>query len=123
MLLGGMDVLNIALGAIGYDTTMLHRFKARVQNDRGEWVSTYHDPIPVKGSWQPVSADRMKETGFDVTRRYYNFYCRSWHRNVERGNNPDLLVYNGQEYEVIKVTDWIEQNGWVVVMVVQQDDV
>lgn len=122
MLLGGMNILNIAMGAIGSDAAMLYRFKSRTLNDRGEWVSEYYDKTALRGSWQPMAADRAKELGFDVTRRYYNFYCSSWPRNVSRGNEPDKLVYNGQAFEVIKITDWIEQDGWVMVTVVQQDD-
>lgn len=108
----GTNLLGLALAALGGQTVEWHRFKDRTQNSRGQWITEYHEPADIFGSWQPVDAQAVKELGLDTTKRYHNLYTSHPVDNVNRGQAPDLIIVNDRRHEVVGNTDWYQQNGW-----------
>src|SRR5690625_5020294 len=106
------NLLNIAASAIPQQTVSWERFLSRSQDDRGRWVNIYADPEPVRGSFQPLDESDAKERGFDISRSYAALYTSHDMQNVQRGEAPDRVTYNGELYDVVGETDWYTQDGW-----------
>lgn len=116
------NLLNIALGAVGGQSVVWRAFKARTQNSRGQWITTYEGDRPISGSWQPVDARTVKELGLDTAKRYHNLYTSHPVDQVNRGEAPDLIVEGGKLHEVVGNADWYAQNGWRGILCVEVGD-
>jgi|SRR5690606_38349006 len=108
----GPNLLGLALSALGGQTVQWHRFKSRSQNNRGQWITEYHNPTDILGSWQPVDAQTVKELGLDTSKRYHNLFTSHPVDAVNRGESPDVVVMDGRRHEVVGNMDWYRQNGW-----------
>lgn len=115
----GMNLLSLAGSVIEKQSVMWTRFRERVQNDRGHWITEYHDPVEIRGSWQPVPESTIRDLGLDTTRRYHNLYSSHAIKNIARGSSPDLIEQGGFLHEVVGRTDWYEQNGWREILCVE----
>lgn len=114
----GFNLLQLASGAIGFQQATWLAFQSRVANARGIWESVYAAPVTISGSWQPVGESTIKDLGLDTAKKYYNFYTSNPIDNVQRGEAPDRLIYEGRTYEVVGHADWYTQNGWRGIMCV-----
>lgn len=115
----GINLLSAASSVIGLQEVTWRRFKGREQNDRGFWITEYHDPVVIKGSWQPVPESTIRDLGLDATRRYYNLYSSHEIATVSRGESPDIIDQGGYSHEVVGRTDWYAQNGWRGILCVE----
>lgn len=113
------NLLNIALGAICGQTVTWRAFKARTQNGRGHWITTYEDDQPIMGSWQTVDSRTIKELGLDTAKRYHNLYCSYPINQVREGTSPDLIIADGYIHEVVGGPDWYRLNGWRGILCVE----
>lgn len=114
----GANLLGLALSVIGTQTATWHRAASRAQNDAGQWVTIYATPVNVRGSWQSVERTKYQALGLDLAKAYFNFYSPAPIQGLGRGTSPDLLDFNGRRHEVVNGLDWVPQNGWRGVMVV-----
>ena len=109
----GINLLNIALGAIAGQTLQWYKFAGNTQNALGQDIPSYEAPITIIGSFQPVDARTVQEMGFDVTKQYRNLYSSNPLKVVSRETSPDYAVFNGRKYEVAgEPGDWYAQDGW-----------
>lgn len=119
----GFNVLNMALGAIGTTTVTWKSYKGRSKNGMGQFISSYADPTPIVGSWQPVDARTIYNLGLDATAHYQNFYTSHPIDGINRGSGSDRIEYGGKAYDVVGGADWYDQNGWRGIMCVYVGEV
>jgi len=112
MSLGIPNILNQALSVIGSRSVLWSAYQSRAQNARGMWASTYAAPVPLAGSWQPVSAKRAKERGLDAAKNHHTLWVSAPIEMVRRMASPDRVIVDGATHEIISITDWHGQNGW-----------
>lgn len=106
------NLLKMASSVIPQQSVQWVRFLSRTQDDRGRWVNTYAAPQTIRGSWQAVDDRTVKELGFDTSKQYCMLYTSHPVSDVNRGEAPDRIMYNGQTYDVVGETDWFQQDGW-----------
>lgn len=114
----GLNILNIALGAIQPQSLMWHAWAGNTTNPLGQDIPSYAAPVPIIGSFQPVDARTMQAMGLDMTKRYRNLYTSNPLEGVSRGEAPDYATFDGRRYEVAGDTDWARQDGWKGVLFV-----
>ena len=108
----GVNLLNIAFGAIASQSLTWRQYAGRSENALGQFVTTYAEPVTIRGSWQPVQRDQYAEMGLDESKSYFNLYTAHQLRGVEEGRAPDLIDYAGRRYSVHGVTPWAGLDGW-----------
>lgn len=118
MIVPGANLLNMALGVIGAQTVIWRAYAGRTENALGQWVTTYADPVPLRGSWQPLDRTKYEALGLDLSRTYHNFYASAGIDGINRGESPDLIEYQGRRHEVVNELDWRGQDGWRGVLVI-----
>ena len=114
----GINVLNIAFGAIGQEVIQHVSATGRTQNAVGAWVTTYAAPVDVRASWQPAEDKKIEQQGLDVSKDYHSLWMRAPVAGVQRGATPDRFIAHERLHDVIDVKDWYGQDGWVEVMVI-----
>jgi hypothetical protein len=112
MLVPGSNLLAIALGVIGKQTIVLYKEVSRVQQPKGDWLSTYAPGVPVEGSWQPVDSRKYAELGLDLKKKYFNFYTSELIVGADRGRGADQATYGGRKYATVGDTAWSLVDGW-----------
>lgn len=115
------NLLNTALKAIPSQTVELHRFKEKVRDPVFGDKPVYFDPEIIRGSWQAVDVQDVKELGLDTAKRYRRFYTSHNIKDVQRGLMPDLVVYDGKKYAVVGDADWYAQDGWKSLLCVEEE--
>lgn len=108
----GINLLNIALGAIASQSLQWYRFAGNTTNELGQDIPSYAAPVTIIGSFQPVDARTIEQLGLDVTKQYRNLYTSNPLEMVRREASPDYAVFGGRRYEVQGEADWYAQDGW-----------
>lgn len=108
----GMNLLNIALGAITPQAGTWLRFIGNTQNSQGQDIPQYAPEQPITGSFQSTDARTVQDMGLDVTARYRTLYTIAPVNDTDRGTSPDLLIFYGRKYQVAGKLDWVKQDGW-----------
>ena len=108
----GINLLNIALGAIASQTGQWLKFMGNTQNSQGQDIPQYYPAETVIGSFQSTDARTIADMGLDVTAKYRTFYSSTPIAITDRGTSPDLLIFYGRKYQVAGELDWINQDGW-----------
>lgn len=106
------NILKQALKVTGGRNVIWKPFDKRTQNDRGEFVNTYSANVSIFGSWQPVSNKERAQMGMKVSDVLNKLYISANVETVANMTSPDLIIVDGQEYEVIETQNWYGQNGW-----------
>lgn len=112
MIVPGSNLLNLAMGVIGAQAAVWYRATGRTQNDMGQYVTSYADPIIVRGSMQPLDKPKYEALGLDMARVHWVFYTSHPIEGVSRGESPDYLEYNGRRLEVVDEANWFVADGW-----------
>lgn len=113
MTVPGINVLSLALRAIGRQTVTLYRYAGRTTTATGRDVSAYSAPVTVaEGSVQAVPRTRYAAMGLDLTKSYVTWFTTAAVRGVERDRAPDAFAFSGRRYDVTSVTPWNAQDGW-----------
>lgn len=116
----GSNLLGLALGTIGKTPASWLRFLARAEDEMGNYVSSYADPVTIHGSLQPVSSSRLIHLGLDINRAYFSFFSSSAVTGVQRDSSGDILEIAGRRYQVLDAgdSDWRSVDGWSEVIIV-----
>jgi len=94
----GINLLGLALSAIGQQTVTVYKFLSRATNTAGLDVPTYAAGVPVPGSVQPVPTSKYEALGLDFERTYVMFYTSYPLISVARDGSGDRFVYGGLHY-------------------------
>lgn len=108
----GINLLDIALTAIEPQQGQWLRFLGNAVNSQGQDIPSYDTPIDVLGSFQSTDAQTVQMLGLDVTAKHRTFYTQHPIQPVDRETSPDLMIFYGRKYQVVGETDWINQDGW-----------
>lgn len=117
-----MNLLAQALSTLPKSSVQWRRATGRELSARGQWVTTYADPVPLVGSMQPLSAKRLTDLGIDASRRYWEFWTKAPVVPVARGTSGDHLEWQGktlQAEEVPGADDWLAMDGWQRLVLVE----
>lgn len=107
--------------------------KGRVTNDLGNLVATYGAWTKSRGSVQPGLAQSfngrgvsdigqiMKAIGIDQSKKIMTVYAHGIEelRNVHDQDMPDQVRYHGLIYNIWSVSDWLDYDGWKVLICVE----
>ena len=108
----GSNLLNQALTVIAPQTVQYQRFVSRDTNQIGYDVSVFADPVPVRGSFQPVPRSRYEFQGLDFSKSYWVLFAPLGMIGVDRDVSGDQLTFQGRRYQVESITAWHGVDGW-----------
>ena len=108
----GSNLLSQAFTVIAQQVVLYYAFSGRTINSIGQNISTYLDPISVRGSFQPVSRNLYQQYGLDLQKSYYNFFVEKNVLDLGRNVSPDLVLFNGIVYQVESKVDWFPDDFW-----------
>lgn len=106
------NLLNAALSLIPPVTVSWRKAISRVQNAKGQWVTTYADPEDLVCSFQPIDKAKYEGMGLDLNKHYFVLYGSDDLIAVERQQSGDTVDYQGRRYQFEDVADWYAYNGW-----------
>lgn len=108
----GANILGMALSVIAPQTVQYRRYLSRATNAAGLDVSAYADPVPVRGSIQPVPRSRYEVMGLDFAKTYWTLRAPLAALGVARDASGDQVIYDGKLLQVESATDWHDLDGW-----------
>lgn len=108
----GSNLLAQALTVIAPQTVQYRVFISRTTNDIGYDVSTFADPVAVRGSFQPVPRSRYEFQGLDLSKSYWVLFAPLAMIGVDRDVSGDQLTFQGRTYQVESITAWAGIDGW-----------
>lgn len=108
----GLNLLNVAFGAIAQQRITYIKANGRALDDSGLWVTSYDAPVLVNASWQPATDASYAELGLDLKKAYFTAFVRFTPVGNNRGASPDRFAFQGRLYEVEAVTPWGGIDGW-----------
>lgn len=114
----GLNLFKLAATRIATDTVIWRPFVSRERNALGNWVSVYGEPVPIRGSVQPVEAREYQALGLDMSKRYVTLFTAHNLQHVKRESSPDKITWNGGLWEPVGGDDWLKQDGWREVILV-----
>lgn len=115
------NLYQIASMVIAPQTITYYKYKDRELNDVGIDVTTYETPVDVKANVQAVPRRIYEQYGLDLQKNYVMIYSDINFLDIGRDVSGDKIVYGGQTFQDLSLTDWFLQNGWVSVLAVQVD--
>lgn len=119
MSIPGRNLLNTALRVIKSDTASFLKVNGRRKNSKGQWVPTYDDPVPIRGSIQSVPRTLYQTLGLDFQKNYINIYSSMSIQDIGRGTSSDRILFNDKTFVALSSNDWIAIDGWNGVMFVE----
>lgn len=112
MTVPGMNLLRAASKLIKFQDATLFAFKSNTTGADGVDTASYHTPVPIKVSLQPVPQSLLVELGLDLSKNYIMAYTSTPMRDVRRDAAPDMISFNGRKWKNESNTDWQNQDGW-----------
>jgi len=115
----GIDILSLALGVIGSQEVVYYKYLDKTTSATLRDVPVYADGVVIStGSLQPVPRSKYEFMGLDFNRSYVNWFVPVEVlglviQDIGRDVSPDQLEWNGSKYQVISLTPWDGQDGWV----------
>lgn len=117
------NLLNKALSIIPKQNFVYCKFKTCEPNEMGIKQNVYEDGITLQGSVQAVRQDMYEKLGLDFDRKYISIHTSADIRNVDNKQpSPDKVIWNNKPYFVVRVTNWYQQDGWVEVIAVEDNN-
>jgi hypothetical protein len=114
----GINLLNIALGAIQPQQITWFKFLGNNENELGQDIPSFDAGTPILGSFQPVDARTVQQLGLDIQKSYHNLATSNPVESLKRDNSPDYIVFMGRKHQVAGETNWMAQDGWKWLMFV-----
>lgn len=109
----GSNLLKMALKVIGSQTVQYIQYLGRVENSAGFLVSTYAEPVPLTGSFQPVPRQYFAQMGLDYNKSYAMLYDPNGTiKDLDRDRSGDYIEFADARYEAMSSTDWTPIDGW-----------
>lgn len=115
----GQNILNMALSVIAKTCFDYYKFSARTTNSIAQYQSTYNPPQTLQGSVQAIPRNLYEQYGLEFQKYYLKFYVSKNVIDVSRNNSGDMIVYCGNNYQILSITPWFGIDGWVEIIAVQ----
>lgn len=122
MFVPGSNLLGMALSAINPTAgVQIKRFLGQQENDVGRTINAYSAPEPLYGaSVQPLSFRDIQQMGLTTGREYISAWIQTSAHSAYRGGAADIILWNGEEWEIVQPTSWKVQDGWTQLVAVKQ---
>lgn len=114
----GAQLLGLAQTVIGTETVDLLRFVSRAPNAAGKLVATYAAATPIACNFQPVPRALFAQYGLDFTKEYRTLVAASDVGGIRRGDDGDLVQFQGRRFLVTSITPWFGTEGYTVAVCV-----
>lgn len=118
MLVPGSNLLGIALGVIGAQTPTYFERTGRTKDAVGVWSTTFAPGVEITGSWQPLDKKTIALLGLDMAKDYNRFVGPRAFNTVDDDQGADEFEYGGKRWRVTGKVEWVRQDGWSSVIVV-----
>lgn len=115
----GSNILASALRVISASEFQYYRFITRTLNEIGLDVAKYANPVPARGSVQPVARNLYLNLGLEWQKNYFNFYLEKGIIDVARDVSGDQFEFNCKRYQCLSKTDWYGIDNWDAVLCVE----
>jgi hypothetical protein len=113
MTVPGSNLLAQALTLIAGQTVGYVACTGRTKSATGQWVDAYANPIPKRGSFQPVPRQYYLQMGLDYNKEYCNWYDpTAIVRDVQVDRAPDKINFGGFVWTALSSNDWSAVDGW-----------
>lgn len=113
-----INVYGMAIGLIGNDEIYLKRFNSNTTNAVGQEIPSYDEPIQIGGQFQAIESTLYSQLGLDIDKVYRVLYTDENIKMLD-DSSSDRIVYDEDEYQALKKSDWFSYNGWVGVVCVR----
>lgn len=114
----GANLFNIASSVIALQEVAWFTFTGRTISGSGKYQNEYGPPSMISVSFQSVQRQKYNHLGLDFNKTYKMLYTNDEAFDVDRDRAGDRFVVDGRLYEAIGSADWIFQDCWKGVMVV-----
>lgn len=109
----GQNLFHLASSVIGLQQAIWKQYTGRTISDVGIETSAYTAGTPISASVQNVSRSVYEQFGLDLQKNYVMVYTDTDMGDLERGISPDLIVWNGGNYQLeSNQSDWYMVDGW-----------
>lgn len=113
----GSNLLKTALRFIGTQSVQYYAYAGTTTNAAGLDTVVYSPGVQVNtGSVQAVPRGRYTSMGLDFTKDYVTWFVVGAVFGIERDRANDKFSFAGKTYDVVSVTPWYVQDGWVEVL-------
>lgn len=117
MSIPGLNLLNVALGAIASQPVTYERFLSRSVDAEGNYVNKYAMPVAArKGSLQPVPRTRYDVLGLEMSQDCYTWFVPRAVVGLERDSAGDMIRWQGKKMVLGVATEWSGADGWVQII-------
>ena len=114
------NLLNKALTVIPKQSFIWKQFLSNSINEFGVKVPVYGEPIECKGSIQRIELGLYQQLGLDFARDYRAIYGSYNLEGIEKKEQPDIVIFSGAIWSIVKDSPWYDYNGWNGVLVVRE---
>lgn len=109
----GMNLLGLALGAIGHQPVVYSQYLSSTIDNKGRNIPQFAAPVGVPvGSVQAVPRGRYEQLGLSLSKEYVNWFVPRYVLGVCRDADGDRFNWRGEVWQVESTTDWSAQDGW-----------
>ena len=119
MIVPGSNLLNKAFKVIAKQSFIYRQFDDRATNSIGIDIPAYKTDVKLKGSIQAVPRRLYQLHGLDWKKNYIMIYSSDKIDGVNRDTSGDIVVFDGNTFQVLDENDWSPIDGWNGVMCVQ----
>lgn len=97
-------------------------FKSKSINSLGVFINEYYPPVTCRGSIQAIEQTQYEKLGLDFEREYRAVYASVKLDGLGGQETPDILIFEGRRWKVIKNTPWFHMDGWSSVIVTPDEE-
>lgn len=119
MIVPGGNILNMALSRIARQEFKYFAFRERRQNQIGQDIAVYREPVSATGSVQPMRRELFEKYGLDFQCNYITVFTSRDVIDIGRDVSGDEIEYAGKVFKCLSETDWFSADGWVSVLCVE----
>ncbi|MBP3514294.1 MAG: hypothetical protein J6J74_07455 [Elusimicrobiaceae bacterium] len=120
MILG--DLLSQAFNIIPTQEFEYCAFTGKTVNTLGVFVNEYAAPVKYFGSIQALEQTQYEKLGLNFEREYRTVYASVQMKGLDKQATPDILIFEGRRWKVIRNTPWFNIDGWCGAVVTPDDE-
>lgn len=113
------NLLKRALRVLPTQAVEWFSFLGEGEDDAGYSEPKYRNNGFVEGSFQPMEAKTVLQSGLNVSKNYAMFYTNANIQDVKRDSSPDYVIYHNKRYDVVGAVPWMNEDDWKAVTLVE----
>lgn len=116
------NLLNRAFRLIPTQSFQYCAFAGKTINNMGVFVNSYAEPMEVNGSIQALEQSQYEQLGLDFEKNYRIVYAPIQMKGLDQQETPDKLIFDNQNWKVVRNTPWFNMDGWCGVVVTTDEE-